>query len=174
MNVLRRAASRTPGLVLVLSESRPLRESRHLAKAPADTPATMTLYSDAGMAIAAARADLAIVGADAILSDGSFVNKTGTLPLALICRHFGIPLYVASEISKVHLERASDVAMEIRPADELAPDWDLRQTGRVAVWNQFFEVVPAEFVRTYITEYGLLTPQQVVEKARGLKTGTTG
>ena len=174
VNVLRRAAARTPGLALLLTESRPLRESRLLAKALADTPATMTLYSDAGMAIAAAKADLAIVGADAILSDGSFANKTGTLPLALICRDFGIPLYVASELSKVHLESASDVAMEIRPAEELTPDWDLSQTGRVAVWNQFFELVPAEFVKAYITDRGLLTPQQVVEKARAVRTEAKG
>jgi translation initiation factor 2B subunit (eIF-2B alpha/beta/delta family) len=35
------------------------------------------------MAIAASGADMAIVGADAILADGSFANKTGALPLAL-------------------------------------------------------------------------------------------
>ncbi len=64
--------------------------------------------------------------------------------------------------------------MEIRPAEELTPDWDLSQTGRVAVWNQFFEVVPAEFVKTYVTDCGLLTPQQVVEKARALRTEAKG
>ena len=174
VNVLRRAATNTPGLVLLLTESRPLRESRHLAKALADTPAKITLSSDAGVAIAAATADLAIVGADTILSDGSFANKTGTLPLALVCRHFGIPLYVASELSKVHLEPASDVAMEIRPVEELAGDWDMSQTGRVAVWNQFFEVTPAEFVKAYLTDRGLLTPQRMVEEARASRAEPKG
>jgi translation initiation factor 2B subunit (eIF-2B alpha/beta/delta family) len=126
------------------------------------------LYSDAALAIAAAKADLALVGADAILGDGSFANKTGTLPLALTCRYYSIPLYVASELSKVYHGPAADLAMEMRPPQELAGDWDLARKGRVEVLNQFFEVIPAEYVTAYLTERGLLTPQRVVEEARAL------
>jgi len=55
VTVLRRAATKVPGLILLLTESRPLKESHHLAKALADTPAKITLYSDAALAIAAAK-----------------------------------------------------------------------------------------------------------------------
>lgn len=166
--VLRKGAETYKNVTILLTESRPLRESRHLVKALADTPAKMKLYSDAGMAIAAKDADFALVGADAILSDGSFANKTGSLPLALIARHYNIPYYVAGELSKVHLGAPDEVKMEIRPEAELVDDWDMYVNGRVQVWNQFFEVTPAEFVKGYVTEAGLLTPAETVAAARKL------
>lgn len=168
--VLKAAANTYPDLTIQLMESRPLRESRLLAKALADTPAKLELYSDASMAIAAKKADICIVGADAILADGSFANKTGSLPAALICRHFGVPYHVAGELSKVHLGAPDEVSMEMRPIGELVEDWEMAASGRVTVFNQFFEVVPAAFVTSYVTDKGVLTPAAVVEAARAAAT----
>lgn len=165
-HVLRAAAFANEGMTIQLMESRPLHESRLLAAALADTPARLELYSDAGMAIAAQRADLCIVGCDAILADGSMANKTGSLPAALIARHYGVPFHVAGELSKVHLGRADQVSMEIRPIEELVGDWDMAHSGRVAVFNQFFEVVPAALVTSYVTDRGLLAPGAVADAAR--------
>lgn len=163
--VLKAAALACPGLTIQLMESRPLRESRLLATTLAETPARLELYSDAGMAIAAAKADLCIVGADAILLDGSFANKTGSLPAALICRHFGVPFHVAGEISKIHPGPADEVSMEMRPKEELVEDWALAVNGRVAVFNQFFEVVPAALVTSFVTDRGLLAPAEIAAAA---------
>ncbi|MBB5751585.1 hypothetical protein [Prosthecomicrobium pneumaticum] len=166
--VLKAAAEACPGLTIQLMESRPLRESRLLASALADLPVRLELYSDAGMAIAARKADLCIVGADAILADGSFANKTGSLPAALICREFGVPYHVAGELSKVHLGDAAEVSMEMRPAEELVEDWEMAASGRVTVFNQFFEVVPAALVASYVTDRGVLAPAAVVEAAKAI------
>jgi translation initiation factor 2B subunit (eIF-2B alpha/beta/delta family) len=168
VHVLRRGARARPDLTVVLTESRPLRESRHLARALEHLPVTLKLYSDAGMALAVKSADFALIGADAILADGSFANKTGSLPLALACRYFSVPCHVAAELSKVYLGPPSDVLMEVRPDAELAGDWALAVDGRVKVVNQFFETVPAEFVAGYVTDHGLLSPAEAVAKARAL------
>lgn len=146
---------------LLVTESRPYRESRRLIEAIADSDVDITLYSDAAMAIAARAADLAIVGADSVFMDGSFANKTGSLPLALACRDSDVPFYVVTELAKVYFGDADDIEMELRPAEELAGDWDLAGSGRVAVWNQFFERVDASLVRHYATERGLLRPDEV-------------
>jgi ribose 1,5-bisphosphate isomerase len=168
VHVLRRGARSSPNVTILLTESRPLRESRHLAQALADTPATLQLFSDAGMAIAVQRASFALVGADAIFVDGSFANKTGSLPLALVCRRFNVPYYVVAELSKVHLGPASEVRMEVRPDIELAEGWALAEQGRVGVWNQFFETVPGELVSGFVTDRGLLSPSEAVAQARQL------
>lgn len=168
IHVLRHGFSTVTGAGMILTESRPLRESRLMAKLLEDVPATMTLYSDAGMGIAAPTADFAVVGADAILADGSMANKTGSLPLALICREYGVPFYVAAELSKVHLGDKAEVDMEIRPDEELVGDWDMAASGRVKVINQFFEVVPAALVTGYITDGGLLSPADCVTAAADL------
>lgn len=162
--VLRVAATTTP-FDLHVTESRPYRESRRLIEAIKDSGVPVTLYSDAAVAIAVSHADVAIVGADTIFADGSFANKTGSLPLAMACQKADIPLYVASELSKVYPGPIEDIQMELRPADELASGWTLIDAGRVRVWNQFFERVESEYVEGYLTELGLVTPSHMADRA---------
>jgi translation initiation factor 2B subunit (eIF-2B alpha/beta/delta family) len=161
LHLLGRAAEVVPDITLMLTESRPYRESRRIASALAHTDAAIVAYSDASMSVAAAEADLVIVGCDALFVDGSFANKIGSLPLALACQHAGTPYYVATEVSKLYPGDPDDVAMEQRPPSEMAADWDLWASGRVLVRNQFFERVPADLVTAYLTDRGVLLPQEV-------------
>jgi translation initiation factor 2B subunit (eIF-2B alpha/beta/delta family) len=163
--MLRAAVARKVTFRLLVTESRPYRESRRLIEAvvEADTAGAVDLvvYSDAGVCIAASEADVALIGADTVYSDGSFANKTGSMPLALACRDNGVPLYVATELAKVYFGDVDDVGMELRPAGELSEGWSLIESGRVRVWNQFFERVPGEYVHRYLTEGGLVEPDAI-------------
>jgi ribose 1,5-bisphosphate isomerase len=47
-----------------------------------------------------AKADMVIVGADAITSEGNVVNKVGTSGLAVLAHEARKPLYVVSELLK--------------------------------------------------------------------------
>lgn len=159
------------GYELLVTESRPYRESRRLVDTLVDTEVPITLFSDAGVAIAASKADLAVVGADSVFADGSFANKTGSLPLAQACAREDVPVYVATELAKVYPGDPADVAMELRPAAELAEGWPLAVSGRVTVWNQFFERVEAGLVTRYVTEAGLLAPGEMLAAARAAQGG---
>lgn len=163
--VLHRAAIDIPDVSLLVTESRPYRESRALVAPLAATAMPVTLYADAAVAIAAAAADVALVGADSVLADGTLVNKMGTTPLALACREAGVPVYGVLELSKVYLGAPGDVTMEVRPGAELAADWDLATSGRVAVWNQFFEPTPPALLAGYVTEIGVVAPHDVARAA---------
>ena len=162
LQLLGRAAQTTPHLTYVFTESRPYRESRRVVAALAGSAVDFVGVSDAAMAAAAAEVDLVVVGADALFRDGSFANKIGSLPLALSARYAGTPYYVATELSKLYQGDPADVAMEQRPPEELADDWDLWRSGRVTVRNQFFERVPADLVTAYLTDCGRLLPQDLV------------
>lgn len=161
VHLLTRAVARSADLTVLLTESRPYRESRRIAGVLAGADVEIVAYSDASMALAAADADVAIVGCDALFVDGSFANKIGSLPLALSCRFAQTPYYVATEVSKLYRGDPADVAMEQRPSSEMAADWDLWASGRVVVRNQFFERVPAELVTGYLTDEGVLAPEEV-------------
>jgi translation initiation factor 2B subunit (eIF-2B alpha/beta/delta family) len=161
IQILRRAAEAHSDLTYLFTESRPYRESRRVVAALDALPVEFVSYSDAAVAIAAAHADLAIVGADALFADGSFANKTGTLPLALACRFVGIPLYVVTELSKLYSGPSSDVEMEQRPPEEMHEGWELAVSDRVKVVNQFFEVTPANLVTAYLTDDGVLAPSEL-------------
>ena len=161
IQILKRAAELHDDLTYLFTESRPYRESRRVVAALASLPIEFVSYSDASVAIAAAKADFAIVGADALFADGSFANKTGTLPLALACQYVGIPLYVVTELSKLYTGPASDVVMELRPPEEMHEGWELAVSSRVKVVNQFFEVTPANLVTAYLTDNGVLSPSEL-------------
>ena len=82
------------------------------------------LIEDASMSDAISRSDGVLVGADTLLPDG-FVNKIGTLPLALVANYFDKPVYVAAASYK----KANNVNVE--------PP---------------FEFIPSELVDEYITD----------------------
>jgi ribose 1,5-bisphosphate isomerase len=171
--LLSNAAVRRTGLTIAFTESRPYRESRRIAAALAETGVRLEAFSDAAMAVAVERADLVVVGADALFVDGSFANKVGSLPLALSCRHAETPLFVATELAKLFPGDPAEIGMEQRPPSELADDdWELWATGRVRAENQFFERVPAALVTCYVTEHGLVDPAGLVEAAGdGIRPG---
>jgi len=160
-SVFRRIVDTIPGVTINVTESRPYRESRGLIEGIADSDVPVTLYSDAASALAVSKSDVVLVGADAVLADGTLVNKTGTLPIALACKYFNVPIYGITELSKVFTGPADEVEMEVRPSHELAAGWELIDSGRVDVWNQFFEPTPPELITGYITEVGLVEPSRM-------------
>ncbi len=165
VQILSRAAERSNDLTFMFTESRPYRESLRIVAALAETPVSFVAYSDASVALAAADADLVLVGADALFRDGSFANKIGSLPLALSCRHVGTPYYVVTELSKLYPGDPDDVGMEQRPPAELVEEWELWRTGRIDARNQFFERVPADLVTAYLTDDGVLTPDELAHRS---------
>lgn len=140
---------RGSGTKVILTESRPLNEGHLLAARLADWGIPATLITEAQMGLIAQEADLALVGADSLLADGSIVNKAGTLLLALAARQAEIPLYVACEGFKWRKE-AQAIQLEVMDPSELgAPTWP-----GVEIRNQYFDVTPAGLVSGWFTEKG--------------------
>ncbi len=161
LRTLRAVARQRKTIRVIATESRPLFEGRQTLEASADLGFSSQLIPDAAMASRVKDATLALVGADAILPSGAFVNKTGTFLLALAAGYFGVPLYVAAETSKVDprsIEGHPPILGERSP-EELTQGWALPRG--VTVWNRFFELTPGEFVEAYVTEEGLVAPGSI-------------
>jgi translation initiation factor 2B subunit (eIF-2B alpha/beta/delta family) len=58
------------------------------------------MITDAMAGIFVPKADAVIVGADAVLKNENVINKTGSLSLAILCKHFNKPFYVVTTKSK--------------------------------------------------------------------------
>jgi methylthioribose-1-phosphate isomerase len=105
--------------------------------------------------------DLVIVGTDRVAANGDFANKIGTLGVAILAKHFGIPLYVACPSSTLDLatRAGEDIEVEERAADEVT-SFGARRTAPegVAVRNPSFDVTPHALVAGFITERGLVMP----------------
>ena len=105
-----------------------------------------------------------ITGADRITANGDFANKIGTFDKAIVAKHFGIPFYVAAPVSTFDLsmESGKDIVIEQRSQDEVCVMNGTRiaPEGSQAL-NPAFDVTPAELVTGFITEKGILRPDEV-------------
>jgi methylthioribose-1-phosphate isomerase len=106
-------------------------------------------------------ADAVVVGADRIAANGDTANKVGTLALAVLAHHYGVPFYVAAPSST--LDPATPDGSAI-PIEERAPEEVTEIEGvRVApqgcpVWNPGFDVTPGALVGAIVTELGVHRP----------------
>ncbi|MGB2826227.1 MAG: S-methyl-5-thioribose-1-phosphate isomerase [Thermoplasmata archaeon] len=108
--------------------------------------------------------DVVIVGADRIAGNGDFANKIGTYEKAVLARENGVPFYVAAPISTFDssLLSGDEIVIEQRSPDEVL----ILDGVRVApegsdALNPAFDMTPSRYVSGFITEVGLLKPDEL-------------
>ncbi len=155
----------------IVTESRPLFEGRTTARelSALGVPVTLTVDSAGGQVMRSA--DLCVVGADSVLSDGSVINKIGTFPLALSAREYDKPFYVLCEKSKFNLRSLFEhrCEMEERETSEVLP---YAPDALVTVKNPYFEKTPSRLISKLITEDGGLTSEELPPLFRKMLRGT--
>jgi methylthioribose-1-phosphate isomerase len=119
--------------------------------------------------------DLVIVGADRVAANGDTANKIGTYLKALAARAHGVPFYVALPSSTIDTAsaRGSDIPIEERSGDEVRYIDGMAATGPARVQlvpdgsparNFAFDITPAELITAYVTDTGILTPEELRER----------
>jgi len=137
---------------VVSTESRPSFEGLETARLLADKGVSVTVIIDAAIGMFMKNIDKVVIGADAILTDYSIVNKVGSFPIALTAREYDIPVIVVAESLKKH--EGTEIELEEREPSELLPK-DLANKG-VNARNPFFEVVPSKYLSYIVTEGGII------------------
>lgn len=105
--------------------------------------------------------DFVVAGADRIAANGDTANKVGTLMLAILANHFGIPFVIAAPSSTLDptLATGLEIPIEEREANELTHC----EGGSVApegcpVFNPAFDVTPGSLISAIVTERGATRP----------------
>ena len=105
--------------------------------------------------------DFVILGTDRVAANGDVANKIGTMGVAILAKHFGIPFYVACPASTVDLNTPTGdrIVIEEREEDEVT-HFGLRRTAPegIKVRNPAFDVTPHELVTAIITDRGIVRP----------------
>ena len=170
LGVIRSALAIGKQLHVWVDETRPYLQGARLTAWECVTdgmPATLITDNMAGYMMQQGRIRAAIVGSDRIAANGDVANKIGTYAVAVLCKHHGIPLYVAAPTSTIDLDCPDGARIPIEqrtnrevsevggwlPPDaamtlQIAPD-------RVAIENPAFDVTPAALVDAIITERGV-------------------
>lgn len=140
-------------------ETRPLQQGLRLTMWEARKRGLKAFAIADGAAAAAIREkkiEAAIAGADRIARNGDTANKIGTFGLAILCREFRLPFYIAAPSSTIDLSTPSGAAIPIEERDPR----ELSLNGDPA-WNPAFDVTPARYITGIITERGILKPSDI-------------
>lgn len=155
------AAGRPPHVWV--GETRPYLQGARLTAwelATEGIPCTLVTDSTAATLFAAGKVDAVLVGCDRVAANGDSANKIGTLTLAVLALHYGVPFYVCMPLSTLdrRCPDGASIPIEERSADEVTGHAGVRWAADVPVFNPAFDVTPAALVTGWITERGVLHP----------------
>ncbi len=108
--------------------------------------------------------DIIFVGCDRVAANGDFANKIGTSGVAIIARHYGVPIYCCAPSSTIDmtLETGDEIRIEQRKPEEVTEKWYEKRMAPegVGVVNPAFDVTDHELVTGIITEKGIAYPDE--------------
>ena len=149
-------------------ETRPLLQGARLTAyelTKAGIDVTLVCDNMAATLMAQGKIDLVFVGCDRVAANGDVANKIGTSGVAIIAKHFKVPVYVFGPTSTIDLTCASgeDIVIEERPAFEVTDMYYSKPMAPkgVQVYNPAFDVTPAALITGIVTETGILKPREV-------------
>lgn len=123
---------------------------------------TVLICDDAaGAVMSQGRIDAVITGADRVARNGDVANKIGTMSLAVMAKHFGIPFYIAAPISTIDMKTLSGKGIPIEERDEKeVVEWFGIRTAPqgIKVFNPVFDVTPHNLITAIVTEKGVIKP----------------
>jgi len=141
-------------LSVTVAESRPGGEGRRTAKIISSCGVKTELIPDSLVPSRAKDADAALVGADAVTTEG-VVNKVGTYALALAAMDHEVPAYVLCSWSK------------LCPMMFEGPGSVERRLGKnLLKSSQIFESTPLDYFHGFVTDRGVLRPMDVRSKLK--------
>jgi len=129
-------------------------------------PVNVISDTSSGLMMMLGKVDKVIVGTDRVTSDAVF-NKIGTYLVALAANDNNIPFYVAAPSSTLSLhETSNDVIIEQRDASEVSNILGKVQIvpNGVECLNYAFDITPFRLVTGIITEDGVFSPQELLDK----------
>lgn len=130
-------------LHVLQTESRPIMEGRFQAEKLAGMGHRVTMITDSALSHHVHDFDACLLGADLIFPE-MFINKTGSLGIALLCDFFNKPLYVVGDERK-KVPNTFRFHEEPKPGREL---WE-NIPGDIRTRNLYFEPVPNRLVTEF-------------------------
>jgi translation initiation factor 2B subunit (eIF-2B alpha/beta/delta family) len=142
---------------VVCSESRPIGEGVDLARRLAGLGIPTRLVVDAALAEWVGRADLVLLGADAITPD-AVVNKVGSEPLLQAARRANVAAFVLADSSKWLPEKLTAFW---RMREEAPQEITRFHDPNLVVHNRYYDNSPMSLVTGLVWEDGVARPSEI-------------
>lgn len=146
-------------------ETRPLLQgarltSYELQKAGVDV--TLICDNMASMVMKNGWVQACFVGCDRIAANGDFANKIGTSGVAILAKHYGIPVYTLGPSSTIDLDcpNGDAIEIELRDPSEIRSKFYEKPMAleEVKCFNPAFDVTDHTLLSGIITEKGIVYP----------------
>ena len=102
------------------------------------------------------------VGCDRIAANGDFANKIGTSGVAILAKHYGIPVYTLGPTSTIDMNcpDGAHIPIELRDGDEIKNLWYEKPMAlpEVKCFNPSFDVTDHKLLTGIVTEKGICYP----------------
>ena len=130
-----------------VTETRPLFQGRITATELAKAGIPVMFYADAAARFALKKADMMLIGADAITADGKVINKIGSELHAIVAQKYDLPVYVCTDSWKFDPRSVFgyERELEMRNQKEI---WDKPPKG-VSVSNFVFERIDPKLIKPH-------------------------
>ncbi len=152
---------------VLVTESRPNNDGLVTAAELDKVSVPVSVSVDACIGELVPQADVMMVGAEAIMADGSAVCKVGTYPSALVAYAHGLPVYVVVDTLKFYTASMLGLSLKMDclcRRDVLPPD----APKRAQVVGHLFDVTPPDLITGIVTERGILSPTACTAVMRGV------
>ncbi|MFA5700072.1 MAG: hypothetical protein WC913_02225, partial [Desulfuromonas sp.] len=137
---------------VIVAESRPLNEGVTVVQQLLQRGFEAILITEAQLGLFVAQADMALIGADSILADGTVVNKVGSYLLALAAHAAGVDMYCCHERFKECFLTRAEFEIEAMDVAELGHV----EVPAAAQRNLYFDCTPAHLISARVTEHGMV------------------
>lgn len=163
MGVLKEARKHTP-FEVYNTETRPLYQGHKTAKELLAAKIPVTMYVDSAARLAIKKADIMLIGCDAITSEGKVINKIGSEMFAEIADLYRIPVYVCTNSWKLDFNSVFgyETVIEQRKKSEV---WPSAPKG-LKIENPAFEKIAPSLITGIISELGIYSPGSFIQEAK--------
>jgi len=134
---------------------------KKLIDAVAELGVATTLITDGMPAtlLAQGRISTFIAGADRVTMNGHWINKVGTLAIAIAAARYGVPAYGVTYAPDPGAPDPSAVVIEERDPDEVLHVRGIRTAAEHATgYYPAFDVTPPDLVTGFILDRGVFAP----------------
>lgn len=149
-------------------ETRPLLQGARLTAyelTDADIDTTVICDNMASYVMKNKLVDAVLVGCDRVALNGDTANKIGTSGVAILAKYYGIPFYVCMPFSTFdkNIKTGDDIVIEMRNGSEIGKMWYEKPIlpEKAKTLNPAFDVTDHSLVTAFITEKGVITPDQI-------------
>ena len=157
-------------LKIIIPESRALNGGIPIVKAAISSGHEVLYITDSAIGQQIQAAEAAFIGAESITNIGGCWNTTGSTMVALVAKHYNVPLYIPTELMKFDNSNPQGTIREAiwKDIPAIKTNDPILLDKNVSVQSLDLDHVESELITAFVTEQGILTPNRTVIAAKRL------